>query len=151
MGRLHRTAGQAVQAKGAPATVLLVDDDPLVRGLLRQILAAAGYRVLEAASGEEAWLCAERHQGAIHLLLTDVVMPGMNGRRLAELMLAARRETKILVMSGYTDDAGLHQAVRVGRLPFIEKPFQPEGLLDKLREVLGTDAAVAAPAGRGVL
>jgi DNA-binding NtrC family response regulator len=128
--------------------VLLVDDDPLVRGLLRQILARAGYRVLEAATGEEAQVCAERHQGPIHLLLTDVVMPGMNGRRLAELVRASRQETRVLVMSGYTDDAELRQAVRVGQLPFIEKPFRPDGLLSKLREVLAMDVAAAIPAGR---
>jgi DNA-binding NtrC family response regulator len=77
-------------------------------------------------------------------------MPGMNGRRLAELVMAARQETKVLVMSGYTEDAELHQAVRIGRLPFIEKPFRPDGLLSKLREVLEMDVAAAIPAGRAI-
>jgi hypothetical protein len=143
--------GSTAGCKAGTTTILLVDDDRLVRELLRQILEEAGYRVLEAAGGEEARTHAERHEGPIHLLLTDVEMPGMNGRRLAELVTAARRETKILIMSGYTDDTELQQNVRAGRLPFINKPFRPESLLRKVREVLETGDAEPALAGRAAV
>lgn len=133
------------------ATVLLVDDDPLVRELLRQILSGAGYRVIEAAGGEEARTHAERHEGPIHLLLTDVEMPGMNGRRLADPVMAGRQETKVLLMSGHTEDAELRQAIRAGRLPFISKPFRPESLLGRVREALESGDAEPALAGRAAV
>jgi two-component system cell cycle sensor histidine kinase/response regulator CckA len=151
MDRSSVEIGAAAGPGTGQVTVLLVDDDRLVRGLLQQILEGAGYRVLEAAGGEEARLRAERHEGPIHLLLTDVVMPGMNGRVLAELIMAARPEMKVLIMSGYMDDAELRQSVRAGRLPFIDKPFLPEGLLSKVREVLEAGDAEPVVAERAAV
>lgn len=151
MKRLSVEIGEAAGRNAGPATVLLVDDDPLVRGLLQQILTGAGYRVLEAADSEEARQRAERHEGTIHLLLTDVEMPGVNGRVLAELMMAARPETKVLIMSGCTDDNELRQGVRTGHLPFISKPFRPESLLSRVREVLESGDAEPVLAERAAV
>jgi PAS domain S-box-containing protein len=122
-------------------TVLLVEDEPGVRGLARDILRGHGYRVLEAANGEEALRIGQTHDGPIHLLLTDVVMPRMGGRELADRLTALRRETKVLYVSGYTDDAILHQGISQTGVAFLEKPFTAGGLAHKVRQVL--DAAPA--------
>ncbi len=123
-------------------TVLLVEDEPGVRGLARDILHGHGYRVLEASNGAEALRIGQAHHGPIHLLLTDVVMPQMGGRELADRLTALRRETRVLYVSGYTDDAILHQGISQTGVAFLEKPFTAGGLAQKVREVL--DAAPAA-------
>jgi PAS domain S-box-containing protein len=112
-------------------TVLVVEDDPGVRRLARRSLQRYGYRVLEAANGREAVQVARHHQGPIHLLLTDWVMPEMGGRRSAEQILLDRPELRVLYMSGYPGDEGTQ-----GLGPFLEKPFTPEVLARKVREVL---------------
>src|SRR5512141_1254244 len=117
-------------------TVLLAEDEDAVRQFAREILSGNGYRVLEAGNGREALLLSEAHRGEIHLLLTDVAMPKMSGRELAERILPLRPELRILYMSGYTDDAILRRGVVEDGIPFLQKPFTPEGLARKVREVL---------------
>ena len=125
-------------------TVLLVEDEPEVRGLARDILHQQGYTVLEAADGDDALRIGREHGGPIHLLVTDVVMPQMGGRELADHLKAGRRETKVLYVSGYTDDAILHKGVSETGTAFLPKPFTAAELAHKVREVLD-----AAPASGG--
>ncbi|MDT5122728.1 MAG: hypothetical protein QOC96_2210 [Acidobacteriota bacterium] len=117
-------------------TVLLVEDEELVRNMTREILEDSGYQVLEAPHGQEALLIARQHDGPIHLMLSDVVMPLMSGRELAEHLAIFRSETKVLYMSGYTDDAIVHHGVLDEGMAFIEKPFTPNALACKVREIL---------------
>ena len=118
-------------------TVLLAEDEPAVRSLVRQVLEAAGYHVLEAGSGEEALRMAEKHAGGIELLLTDVVMPNMNGRELAQALRPRRAETRVLYMSGHTEDMVVKKEVIETGSNFLAKPFGPDDLLRKVREALG--------------
>jgi CheY-like chemotaxis protein len=118
-------------------TLLLAEDEPAVRSLVRQVLEAAGYRVLEAASGEEALRVAERHGGRIELLITDVVMPNMNGRELAQVLRTRRAETRVLYMSGHTEDVVVKKEVIETGSNFLAKPFGPDDLLREVREALG--------------
>jgi PAS domain S-box-containing protein len=124
------------QMMSGTETVLLVEDEEMVRDMAREILRESGYQVLEARHGQEALLVAEQHSGPIHLMLSDVVMPLMSGRELAEQLSPRRREMKVLYMSGYTDDAIVHHGVLDEGMAFIEKPFTPLALARKLREVL---------------
>jgi two-component system cell cycle sensor histidine kinase/response regulator CckA len=117
-------------------TVLLVEDEKAVRTLTGYVLADCGYRVLEAADGDEALRVAQGHVGLIDLLVTDVVMPGVGGRRLAERLAATRPGTKVLFVSGYTDDAIVRHGVREDQVHFLQKPFTPLALARKVREVL---------------
>jgi PAS domain S-box-containing protein len=118
----------------ATETLLLVEDEPSVRRLTRLMLERRGYRVIEASTGAEALVTARHHAGPIDLLLTDVVMPGMNGRELATILMSERRETRVVYMSGYPDDAVLRQDL--GRVTFIQKPFTSDGLAAKLRDAI---------------
>ena len=122
--------------RGGAEMVLLAEDDHELRDLAREILELHGYRVLQAGTPAEALLSAEKHTGAIDLLVTDVVMPQMNGRRLAEGITAMRPEIRVLYMSGYTDDAIVHHGVLDQGMPFLQKPFTPDALARKVREVL---------------
>ncbi len=117
-------------------TVLLVEDEPEVRDLAREILEASGYRVLQACDPHEAVLVAERHAGAIHLLLTDVIMPRQSGRALAERLRPLRPELQVLYMSGYTNEAIIRHGVLEPDTVFIQKPFTPTALGQKVRETL---------------
>jgi len=119
-------------------TLLLVEDDEPLRTLAREILLIQGYTVLDATSPSEALRLADAHPGPIHLLLTDVVMPQMNGRQVADHLLAARPALKVLFMSGYTDAAIVEHGVLEAGTHFLQKPFTPDGLSRKVREVLGT-------------
>ncbi len=120
-------------------TILLVEDEPALRMMARQILESKGYRVLEARSGDDALAVAEQHRGPVHLLLSDVIMPGMSGRELAEhLTTSLRRDMKVLYMSGYTDNAIVHHGVLDPGIHFLQKPFTPSALANKVREVLDT-------------
>jgi signal transduction histidine kinase len=121
-------------------TVLLVEDEEVVREMATEILRDSGYHVLEAKHGQEAIKLERQHGGVIHLMLTDVVMPQMSGRELAEQLTPLRRDMKVLYMSGYTDDAIVHHGVLEEGTAFIGKPFTPSALARKVREML--DAAV---------
>ena len=117
-------------------TILLVDDDTVVRKLSAGALSAAGFEVLEAKSGPQALQVAQAHQGTIDLLLTDVALPGMSGGELAEAFLKERPGTPTVFMSGYSAGAALHDSVRDEGVAFIAKPFNPEALLRKVRAAL---------------
>jgi PAS domain S-box-containing protein len=117
-------------------TVLLVEDDEQVRALARETLQLGGYRVLEAASPDAALTLARLHTGAVDLLLSDVVMPGMNGRALADRVLVLRPGLKVLFMSGYPSSAIVHHGVLEPGAWFLQKPFTPGSLARKVREVL---------------
>jgi CheY-like chemotaxis protein len=118
-------------------TVFLVEDEPSVRSLAYRVLCQQGYTVLEAANGEEALRVAQEHAGEkIHLLLTDVVMPQMGGRELAETLKLLRPDIKVLYTSGYTDNAIVHHGVLNPGTHFLQKPFSPKTLSHKVREVL---------------
>jgi CheY-like chemotaxis protein/two-component sensor histidine kinase len=128
-----------VEAKGAlkgSETVLLAEDEEAVRTLARQLLEMYGYQVLEAANGGAALLICERHQEPIHLLITDVIMPEMSGRELADRLAQLRPDMKVLFMSGYTDNAIVHQRVLDEWANFIQKPFPTDALARKVRNVL---------------
>jgi signal transduction histidine kinase len=120
-------------------TVLLVEDERAVRQATRAILLKFGYRVLEASGGSEALALSAGHAGDIDLLLTDVVMPRLNGRELAERLSRERPKMKALFMSGYTDDAVVRHGLLEASIDFIQKPLTPEALALKLREVLDAD------------
>jgi PAS domain S-box-containing protein len=123
-------------------TVLLVEDEDMIRDLVRHLLESHGYTVIAASKGEEAVDLAERHVGSIDLLVTDVVMPGMSGRELADRLGRSRANLRVLYMSGYTyNEIGRH-GVLASDIAFIQKPFSPDGLMRKVREVL--DATHAA-------
>jgi two-component system, cell cycle sensor histidine kinase and response regulator CckA len=117
-------------------TLLLVEDEHPLRVLARVILERSGYQVIEAPNAEEALLLSERFAGPIDLLITDVIMPRMNGRQLAEKVTDARPGTSVLYMSGYTDDAIVHHGVLDKGIHFLQKPITPTTFLQKVREVL---------------
>jgi PAS domain S-box-containing protein len=125
-------------------TVLVVEDEEKVRKLTAEILGRQGYRVLEASHGDEALLIHERYDGPIHLVLVDVVMPGMNGSELAKRLAFLRPETKILYMSGYTDNAIVHHGVLEKGVNYVQKPFTMDALARKVREVLNKDPSTSA-------
>ncbi|HEY6553443.1 MAG TPA: PAS domain S-box protein, partial [Vicinamibacteria bacterium] len=135
-----------IEATPMPArgteTILLVEDEGPLREIAREILEAHGYRVLDAPGANEAIEIARSHPQPIHLLLTDVVMPGMNGRALAESLVVTRPEIKVLYMSGYTADLIAHSGVLDAGLLLIEKPFTALLLLGRVREVLGDGGVI---------
>ncbi|MEW6542806.1 MAG: ATP-binding protein [Nitrospirota bacterium] len=124
------------EAPSGLETVLLVEDEDGVRTLAREVLEESGYTVLEAANGFEAMAISERCAGPIHLLITDVVMPGMSGRELAQRFEVVRPEAKVLFISGYTDDAIGHHGILDQATAFLQKPFTPAAILKKVRETL---------------
>ncbi|MES4786312.1 MAG: hybrid sensor histidine kinase/response regulator, partial [Nitrospiraceae bacterium] len=123
-------------------TILLVEDEPAVRALIRDTLRLFGYTILEARHGYEAQLIGSQHAGPIHLLMTDVVMPQMSGRKLAEGLASAHPSMKVLYMSGYTENAVIHHGILDPGTSFLQKPFTSDTLARKVREVLdvGKDA-----------
>jgi PAS domain S-box-containing protein len=139
--RIEGGAGPADPSATTPLprgteTVLVVEDAAAVRTVVRQMLERSGYTVLDAADGTLALEIAARHHGPIHLVVTDVVMPAMGGRQLSEHLSRLRPETKVLYTSGYTDDAIVRHGVLESGVPFLQKPFTPEALVRKVREVL---------------
>jgi two-component system cell cycle sensor histidine kinase/response regulator CckA len=134
-GEGERASGQSVPvALEGSETILLVEDDENVRTLVRTILQRYGYQVIEAQTGGDALLVSERHGGAIDLLLTDVIMPHISGPQLA--MRLGRLVSKVLYMSGYTEDSIVRQGVVDASIALLQKPISPEALVRKVREVL---------------
>jgi CheY-like chemotaxis protein len=119
-------------------TILLVEDEHAVRELARTVLESHGYSVIEAVSAEDAQELASRRGGKIDLLLTDVVMPAMSGRDLARRISAQSPQTRVLYMSGYTDNVIAEGGVLEAGMSFLQKPFSPRALAAKVREVLDT-------------
>ena len=121
---------------GGSETVLIVEDDDGLRKVAVTVLKQRGYKVLEAENGEDALRVSEAHDGSIDLLIPDVVMPKIGGKETAERLQPLYLQMKVIYMSGYTDNAIVHHGVLVPGLNFLEKPFSPEGLARKVREVL---------------
>jgi CheY-like chemotaxis protein len=117
-------------------TILLIEDEGTVRALATSVLQDLGYKVLASASPEDALHIGERHSRPIDLLLTDVVMPGMSGREVAEQIVRLQPTVKVLYMSGYTDYAVARHGVLEPGTAFLQKPFTPANLARKVREVL---------------
>ena len=133
-------AGRPVSTSGT-GTVLIVEDEGAVRVLAMRTLLRRGYATLVARDGVEALRVSEQHPGPIHLLLTDVVLPGMSGPKVAASLVAARPELRVLYMSGFTEDAIVHHGVLAPDTEFIQKPFSPQALCLKVQEVLSKTAA----------
>jgi two-component system, cell cycle sensor histidine kinase and response regulator CckA len=134
-------AASKVEAPGAPArngneTILLVEDEPAVRELTRMVLAGRGYSILEALNPQDAERLAGSHRGEIHLLLTDVVMPGISGRELAKRLTARHPHLRVLYMSGYTYNVIAEDGTLEEGISFLQKPFTPQALAQKVRETL---------------
>jgi CheY-like chemotaxis protein len=128
-------------------TVLLVEDEAGVRSLARRALQRFGYRVLEAGNGAEALMVARRCEDPIDLLLTDVVMPEMGGRELAHVLKRERPTTRVLYTSGYPDTAGLQEEVQEAMVAYLPKPYTPEELAQKVRDVLDAPAPAGGDGG----
>jgi two-component system, cell cycle sensor histidine kinase and response regulator CckA len=133
-GRVDETSVPVAVSGGA--TILLAEDDPSVREIVRAMLSKKGYAVLCASDGEQAIDMASKHDGTIDLLLTDVVLPGLSGREVAERLNADRPELRVLYMSGYTDDAILRRGVLTQRSSLIQKPFSAADLMNRVGELL---------------
>jgi CheY-like chemotaxis protein len=130
------TLGQRAALARGTETVLLVEDEAEVRKLVREILEMNGYKVLEVDRGSKAIEIGERCEEPIHLMITDVVMPGMSGRELAQRLAPVRPQMRVLYMSGYTENAIVHHGVLDEETAFIQKPFTPAALALKVRQVL---------------
>jgi CheY-like chemotaxis protein len=141
--RVTRDQGRKPRATPAPGrlprgteTILLAEDEATVRTVVRQALERQGYSVLEAPNTETALAFAERHDGPIHLLISDVVMPGLSGNDLATRVRVARPGVRVMFMSGYTDEAVVRHGKLEPGVAYLQKPFGPEALARKVREVL---------------
>ena len=139
------SAGGMDKAPRGSEVILLVEDEEMVRGLARMILETSGYVVLEASNGREGLTMCETNEGPIDLLLSDVVMPELSGRELAEQAVKLRPGMKVMFMSGYTHDIILKEGVQKGTA-FLQKPFTPVELAQKVRETLDADARSGADA-----
>jgi len=132
----HGATPVASAAAGGSETILLVEDEDSVRQLVRETLDSRGYRVLEAANGNAALAVAAAHSDTIHLIITDVVMPGLSGQELVQQLLPARPGLKVLYLSGYAQDA-FSAPNAAAQKTFLQKPFTLQSLSRKVREVLG--------------
>jgi two-component system cell cycle sensor histidine kinase/response regulator CckA len=124
-------------------TILLVEDEEVVRGLAKKILEQSGYKVLAAARGEEAIRLGRESTEPIHLLLTDVVMPETSGKQVADRLRELLPGLRVVFMSGYTDEAIVHHGVLDSNVEFIQKPFTPNALVRKVRDVLDSELMVS--------
>lgn len=138
-----RPADKLVQAPQVSKVILLAEDEDIVRMLARRVLEKSGYVVYEARNGREGLALCEAHEGRIDMLVSDVVMPELGGRELAEGALKLRPGIKIMFMSGHTQDVVLNVGVLNGT-PFLQKPFTPFGLAHKVRQTLDSDFTAAA-------
>jgi CheY-like chemotaxis protein len=139
------SVARAPLARRGSETILLVEDEQPVRALARTILERHGYHVLEAQSGGDALLICEQHKANIHVLLTDVVMPRMGGRKLAERLGSLRPAMKVLYMSGYTDDSIVRHGILDSDVAFLQKPITPEKLIRKLRALIDKQTSLRPP------
>jgi two-component system, cell cycle sensor histidine kinase and response regulator CckA len=139
---LERALRRKQAAKGSE-TILLVEDDEMVRTLVRETLERDGYKMIDSADPVEAQRLADGYRGKIQLLITDVVMPRLSGKELAGSLAQARPDLKVLYMSGYTDSAIVNSGILQKEVAFLQKPFTPAGLSNKVREVLDADAQAA--------
>jgi len=141
-------AGEVAAAPAAAAfgreTGLVGEDEKVVRSLEAEVLAGHGYDVLVAGDAQEALAIEERCEGLIALLVTDVVMPGRSGRELAQEFVRRRPETRVLYVSGYANDAFVGGGLLEAGTWFLQKPFSPEALVHKVRDVLDTDRPALA-------
>jgi two-component system, cell cycle sensor histidine kinase and response regulator CckA len=144
----NNTAPAPRAALGGTETILLVEDEESVRQLVRETLSAKGYQVIEADNGDAGLAAAADHAGPIHLVITDVVMPGLSGREMIKQLSQSRPETRVLYLSGYTEDAIVSEGRMESGTAFLQKPFTLQNLSRKVREVLNNDAAAAAAAGQ---
>ena len=117
-------------------TVLVVDDDPLVRGIIRDVLQSDGYSVLDARFNSEALVVLRQYQGPIHLMIADVMMPGINGREVAEMLAPSRPTMKVIYVSGYPEEVVREKLNPPEMMTFLQKPFRADDLLRKVRETL---------------
>jgi CheY-like chemotaxis protein len=140
VGEAEEFAGDSRSVPGGSETILLVEDEELLRSLAVQILEEFGYAVVTASNGEEGLRICQEFKGRIDLVISDVVMPRMSGRELAEHISVLRPETRVLFMSGYTDDAIVRHGILEEQMPFIQKPFLPDALALKAREMLDMPA-----------
>jgi CheY-like chemotaxis protein len=123
-------------------TILVVEDDPAIRMLVEEILTGAGYNVLVAGTGDKAIQLADEHEGVIHLLLTDVVLPSMGGKEIAGRIALVRPETKVLFMSGYTGNVADERENLEPGVEFLQKPFTPDALCEKIGGLLSTSSTI---------
>jgi two-component system, cell cycle sensor histidine kinase and response regulator CckA len=135
-GHLLSASNHAQPKHPIPKTILVVEDDPVVRGIIQEVLGLNGYRVVEAANGKDAIARCRHHDGPLDLLLTDVVMPHLGGRQLAQQLRGRYPHMKVLFMSGYMDDAILREGLSREGMAFLPKPFSPEALEQKIRDIL---------------
>jgi len=129
----------SLNQRDGPRTVLVAEDEVGIRSPLRRLLLAHGYRVLDASDGASALEVARRYDGQIHLLLTDILMPGMNGGELARLLLLVRPGLRVIFMSGYSTEAINSNGILTPGATFLQKPFSLEELTGRLREALTGD------------
>jgi CheY-like chemotaxis protein len=132
----YRDRSEVAQLERGTETILLAEDAAAVRVAARQILERLGYTVLEAPTGRDALTIAKKRAAPIHLLLTDIVMPEMSGRELTEQFVLLRPDAKVLYMSGYTDDSIVRHGILRSGIAYLQKPFSPDTLARKVREVL---------------
>ena len=136
-----RAVHYARTPSGSPPTILLVEDETALRGLMRRILERSGYKVLEAEHGAQALDQCAQHEGAIDLVVSDIVMPTMGGREMADRLRVLRPDSQLLFVSGFTDDEVLRQGIVITGSAYLQKPFSPASLVAKIGEML------RAPAG----
>jgi len=120
--------------------IMVVDDEPSILSLILDVLQPLGYQLIGASSGEEALKAGNTFKGSVGLLLTDVILPGMHGKELADALRARRPKMKVIFMSGYADNAIVHQGILDPGIAFLQKPMTPGMLARKVRDVLDQEA-----------
>jgi DNA-binding NtrC family response regulator len=139
MGRVSPLVLDTEGAEWMKQTILLVEDEEMVRTLMCEVLERAGYRVLPCSHPQEGIEVSRQHVGQIDLLLTDVVMPGMNGRDMANQILEILPELRVVFMSGYAEHVLTHEGAVDPKFEYLQKPFALQTLMRKLERVLGTE------------
>jgi CheY-like chemotaxis protein len=133
-----KASGLSPKTQNSLESILLVEDDEKVRQVAARVLRSKGYRVIEASNGPDALKVCEAEQDDLDLVVTDIVMPGMKGTEFAELLRARKPDARILFTSGYTEDAAFRQNLLRDGEAFLEKPFTPDALAKKARQLLGS-------------